>query len=136
MNKSLRYPDALLNYIDEQIKDDLMHYVMIDEVQLVPEFEDVLNSYLKITNVDVYATGSNAHFLSKDVITTFRGRSFEIKVYPLSFSEFFSAYSGSEKEAFDEYMTFGGMPQILSFNDPELKSEYLKIFIQKHIYAT
>ena len=103
-----------------------MHYVMIDEVQLVPEFEDVLNSYLKITNVDVYATGSNARFLSKDVITTFRGRSFEIKVYPLSFSEFFSAYSGSEKEAFDEYMTFGGMPQILSFNDPELKSEFLK----------
>ena len=125
-NKSLRDPDALLNYIDAQIKDDLMYYVMIDEVQLVPEFEDVLNSYLKITNVDVYATGSNARFLSKDVITTFRGRSFEIKVYPLSFSEFFSAYSGSEKEAFDEYMTFGGMPQILSFNDPELKSEYLK----------
>lgn len=125
-NKSLRDPDALLNYIDAQIKDDLMHYVMIDEVQLVPEFEDVLNSYLKITNVDVYATGSNARFLSKDVITTFRGRSFEIKVYPLSFSEFFSAYSGFEKEAFDEYITFGGMPQILSFNDPELKSEYLK----------
>ena len=125
-NKSLRDPDALLNYIDAQINDDLMHYVMIDEVQLVPEFEDVLNSYLKIPNVDVYATGSNARFLSKDVITTFRGRSFEIKVYPLSFSEFFSAYSGSEKGAFDAYMTFGGMPQILSFNDPELKSEYLK----------
>ena len=125
-NKSVRDPDALLNYIDAQINDDLMHYVMIDEVQLVPEFEDVLNSYLKIPNVDIYATGSNARFLSKDVITTFRGRSFEIKVYPLSFSEFFSAYSGSEKKAFDEYMTFGGMPQILSFIDPELKSEYLK----------
>lgn len=125
-NKALRDPDALLNYIDVQIKDDQMHYVMIDEVQLVPEFEDVLNSYLKIQNVDVYATGSNARFLSKDVITTFRGRSFEIKVYPLSFSEFFSAYQGTEKEAFDEFMTFGGMPQILSFENAELKSEYLK----------
>lgn len=125
-NKALRDPDALLNYIDAQIKDDRMHYVMIDEVQLVPEFEDVLNSYLKIQNVDVYATGSNARFLSKDVITTFRGRSFEIKVYPLSFSEFFSAYQGTEKEAFDEFMTFGGMPQILSFENAELKSEYLK----------
>lgn len=125
-NKALRDPDALLNYIDAQIKDDQIHYVMIDEVQLVPEFEDVLNSYLKIQNVDVYATGSNARFLSKDVITTFRGRSFEIKVYPLSFSEFFSAYQGTEKEAFDEFMTFGGMPQILSFENAELKSEYLK----------
>lgn len=125
-NKALRNPDALLNFIDSQIKDDSMHYVMIDEVQLVPEFEDVLNSYLKIPNVDVYATGSNARFLSKDVITTFRGRSFEIKVYPLSFREFFSVYQGSNKEAFDEYMTFGGMPQILSFSNPELKSEYLK----------
>ncbi len=125
-NKALRNPDALLNFIDSKIKDESMHYVMIDEVQLVPEFEDVLNSYLKIPNVDVYATGSNARFLSKDVITTFRGRSFEIKVYPLSFREFFSVYQGSEKEAFDEYMTFGGMPQILSFSNPELKSEYLK----------
>jgi hypothetical protein len=125
-NKPLRDPDALLNFIDSQIKDDLMHYVMIDEVQLVPEFEDVLNSYLKIPNVDVYATGSNARFLSKDIITTFRGRSFEVKVYPLNFREFFSCYSGSEKDALDEFMTFGGMPQILSFNNPELKSEYLK----------
>lgn len=125
-NKALRDPDALLNYIDAQIKDDQMHYVMIDEIQLVPEFEDVVNSYLKIQNVDVYATGSNARFLSKDVITTFRGRSFEIKVYPLNFSEFFSAYTGTEKEAFDEFMTFGGMPQILSFENAELKSEYLK----------
>ena len=125
-NKSLRNPDALLSHIDAQIKDDRMHYVMIDEVQLVPEFEDVLNSYLKLPNVDVYATGSNARFLSKDVITTFRGRSMEIKVYPLSFREFFSVYQGSKKEALDEYMTFGGMPQVISFNDPELKSEYLK----------
>ncbi len=125
-HKSLRNPDTLLEYIDSKIKDDAMHYVMIDEVQLVSEFEDVLNSYLKMPNVDIYATGSNAKFLSKDVITTFRGRSFEIKVYPLSFREFFSVYDNSKENAFDEYMTFGGMPQIMSFSNQELKSEYLK----------
>lgn len=125
-NKELRNPDALLDYIDSKIIDSKMYYIMIDEVQLVEEFEDVLNSYLKIPNVDVYATGSNAKFLSKDVITTFRGRSFEVKVYPLSFGEFFSVCSQSKNVALDEYMIFGGMPQIISFNTPELKSEYLK----------
>lgn len=125
-NKALRDPDALLAHIDSLVKDDSMHYVMIDEVQLVNEFEDVLNSYLKVLNVDVYATGSNAKFLSKDVITTFRGRSFEIKVYPLSFSEFFSAYNGAQENALDAYMTYGGMPQIMEFNNDELKSDYLK----------
>lgn len=125
-NKELRNPDVLIEYIDSKICDDKMHYVMIDEVQLVSEFEDVLNSYLKMPNVDVYATESNAKFLSKDVITTFRGRSIEIKVYPLSFREFFSAYGGQQEDAFDAYMTYGGMPQILEFNDEELKSEYLK----------
>lgn len=116
-NKELRNPDVLLEYIDSKINDDGMHYIMIDEVQLVSEFEDVLNSYLKMSNVDVYATGSNAKFLSKDVITTFRGRSIEIKVYPLSFREFFSAYGGQQEDALDAYMTYGGMPQILDFND-------------------
>lgn len=125
-NKELRNPDVLLEYIDSKINDDEMHYVMIDEVQLVSEFEDVLNSYLKMPNVDVYATGSNAKFLSKDVITTFRGRSIEIKVYPLSFREFFSAYDGQQEDALDAYMTYGGMPQILDFNDEGLKSDYLK----------
>lgn len=125
-NKELRNPDVLLEYIDSKINDDEMHYVMIDEVQLVSEFEDVLNSYLKMPNVDVYATGSNAKFLSKDVITTFRGRSIEIKVYPLSFREFFSAYGGQQENALDAYMTYGGMPQIMDFNDEGLKSDYLK----------
>lgn len=125
-NKELRKPDVLLEYIDSKINDDEMHYVMIDEVQLVSEFEDVLNSYLKMSNVDVYATGSNAKFLSKDVITTFRGRSIEIKVYPLSFREFFSAYDGQQESALDAYMTYGGMPQILDFNEEGLKSDYLK----------
>lgn len=125
-HKELRNPDVLLEYIDSKINDNEMHYVMIDEVQLVSEFEDVLNSYLKMPNVDVYATGSNAKFLSKDVITTFRGRSIEIKVYPLSFHEFFSAYDGQQEDALDAYMTYGGMPQILDFNDEGLKSDYLK----------
>lgn len=125
-NRELRNPDVLLEYIDSKINDDEMLYVMIDEVQLVSEFEDVLNSYLKMPNVDVYATGSNAKFLSKDVITTFRGRSIEIKVYPLSFREFFSAYDGQQEDALDAYMTYGGMPQILDFNDEGLKSDYLK----------
>lgn len=125
-HKELRNPDVLLEYIDSKINDNEMHYVMIDEVQLVSEFEDVLNSYLKMPNVDVYATGSNAKFLSKDVITTFRGRSIEIKVYPLSFHEFFSAYDGQQEDALDAYMTYGGMPQVLDFNDEGLKSDYLK----------
>lgn len=125
-NKALRNPDELLHHIDSQIKDNEMHYVMIDEVQLVDEFEDVLNSYLKMPNVDVYATGSNAKFLSKDVITAFRGRSIEIKVYPLSFKEFFSACNGTKEKALDIYATYGGMPQVLEFNDEELKSDYLK----------
>lgn len=125
-NKALRDPDALLAHIDSLVKDDAMHYVMIDEIQLVNEFEDVLNSYLKVPNVDVYATGSNAKFLSKDVITTFRGRSFEIKVHPLSFKEYFSVYKGSQENALDAYMIYGGMPQIMEFNNDELKSDYLK----------
>ena len=91
-NKNLRNPDALLEYIDTRIAKEGMHYVMLDEVQWVDEFEDVLNSYLKIPNVDVYVTGSNSKFLSSDVITEFRGRGDEIKVAPLSISEFFSVF--------------------------------------------
>lgn len=89
-NRKLRDPDNLLDYIDSRMKDNEMYYILIDEIQLVPEFEDVLNSYLKIKNADVYVTGSNARFLSKDVITTFRGRGEEIKVFPLSFKEYMS----------------------------------------------
>ena len=85
-NKELRDPDNLLAYIDSLIKDESMHYVMIDEIQHVAEFEDVLNSYLGMENVDVYVTGSNAKFLSKNVITTFRGRGDEVRIYPLSFA--------------------------------------------------
>lgn len=133
-NQDLRDPDALIAYIDSLIIDEKMHYVMIDEVQLVNEFEDVLNSYLKMPNVDVYATGSNARMLSKDIITTFRGRSIETKVYPLSFSEFYSVVNGDTKSALHEYMLYGGMPQVVSLPSEELKSEYLKnLFTQTYI---
>lgn len=125
-NKSLRDPDNLLAYIDSKMVDDSMYYIMIDEIQHVIEFEDVLNSYLKIMNADIYVTGSNARFLSKDVITTFRGRGDEIKVYPLCFREFMSTYSGSKEKGWDEYMTFGGMPQLLEYFSESKKSEYLK----------
>ena len=125
-NKVLRDPDNLMNYIDSKMKDSDMYYIMVDEIQHVAEFEDVLNSYLKIINADVYVTGSNARFLSKDVVTTFRGRGDEIRVFPLCFSEFMSVYEGSKERALDEYMTFGGMPQILEHTSESKKSEYLK----------
>ena len=125
-NKKLRDPDALLEHIDKQMKDRSMYYILLDEVQLVSEFEDVLNSYLSVANADVYVTGSNAKFLSKDVITEFRGRGDEVKIFPLSFSEFMSAYRGSVQQGLDEYMTYGGLPQILSLKTEEQKSSYLK----------
>lgn len=125
-NKKLRNPDSLLDYIDEKIVDKQMYYILLDEVQMVDEFVDVLNSYLDIPNVDVYVTGSNARFLSKDVITEFRGRGDEVKIYPLSFAEFMSTYNGSKQLGLDEFMTFGGLPLILSFKTEEQKSAYLK----------
>ena len=125
-NKKLRNPDTLLEYIDAQLIDQDMYYILLDEVQLVEEFEDVLNSYLDVPNADVYVTGSNARFLSKDVITEFRGRGDEVKIYPLSFAEFMSAFDGSNQLGLDEYMTFGGLPLILSYKTEEQKSAYLK----------
>ena len=125
-NKKLRNPDALLEYIDAQLIDQDMYYILLDEVQMVEEFEDVLNSYLDVPNADVYVTGSNARFLSKDVITEFRGRGDEVKIYPLSFAEFMSAFNGSNQLGLDEYMTFGGLPLILSYKTEEQKSAYLK----------
>ena len=125
-NKKLRNPDTLLEFIDGKFVDQQMHYILLDEVQLVDEFEDVLNSYLSVPNADVYVTGSNARFLSKDVITEFRGRGDEVKVYPLSFAEFMTAYDGSIQQGLDEYMTFGGLPLLLSHKTEEQKSAYLK----------
>ena len=133
-NRALRDPDALLEHIDSQMTDSKMYYILIDEVQLVSEFEDVLNSYLKIENADVYVTGSNARFLSKDVITTFRGRGEEIKVFPLSFKEFLPVCGKQMELAFQEYMTYGGLPQIVEYASPERKVEYLKaLFAETYI---
>lgn len=133
-NKKYRDPDTLLDFIDSQMMDSDQYYILIDEVQLVSEFEDVLNSFLKVGNADVYVTGSNARFLSKDVITTFRGRGEEIKIHPLSFREYISAKSGSVELLFEEYMTYGGLPQIVDYDSEERKADYLKaLFSETYI---
>ena len=130
-NKALRNPDALLKYIDSHMTDKQMYYILLDEVQHVDEFEDVLNSYLKIENADVYVTGSNSKFLSKDVITEFRGRGDEIKIAPLSFREFMSVFQGNREKALEEYMLYGGLPKVVTFASPEKKVEYLKGLFKK-----
>lgn len=130
-NKELRDPDAILKFIKESIKDREDYYIILDEVQYLDEFEDVLNSLLHIRNADVYVTGSNSKFLSSDVITQFRGRGDEIRVYPLSFSEYLSVYQGSQDEAWDDYLVYGGLPLILAMEEPEDKAEYLHSLFQK-----
>ena len=125
-NKALRDPDRMLEYVDSRVRDSGKYYIILDEVQLLGEFEDVLNSFLHMPNVDAYVTGSNSKFLSNDVITEFRGRGDEIRIYPLSFSEFFSAYGGTEEEAWNEYYTYGGLPAIASFDTSQKKMNYLK----------
>lgn len=130
-NKKLRDPDNLLAFIDSKIKDDDMHYIMIDEIQLVPEFEDVLNSYLNMPNADVYVTGSNARFLSSNVRTEFAGRGDEIRVHPLSFSEFNAAMGDDKTLNLREYMVYGGMPQVVLRKTEKEKSEVLKALFQR-----
>lgn len=125
-NRAMRNPDNLYAYVESRIIDNEMHYILLDEVQMLDNFEDVLNGFLKMRNVDIYVTGSNAKFLSKDIITEFRGRGFEVKMYPLSFSEYMSAYSGSVQAGFNEYMLYGGLPQILSYTSEEQKVRFLK----------
>src|SRR5574344_321621 len=134
-NKELRNPDSLLEHIDSKMKDNEMYYILIDEVQHVDEFEDVLNSYLKVKNADIYVTGSNSKFLSKDVITEFRGRGEEIKVSPLCFREFMSVFTGSREQALEEYLTYGGLPKVQSFKNDEDKISYLKSLFEK-VYLT
>ena len=130
-NKELRDPDALLRYIDSHMTDQQMYYILLDEVQHVNEFEDVLNSYLKIENADVYVTGSNSRFLSTDVITEFRGRGDEIKIAPLCFREFMSVYQGTKEKGLEEYMLYGGLPKVLGYPTVERKIEYLKSLFKK-----
>jgi predicted AAA+ superfamily ATPase len=130
-NKALRDPDNMLRYVKDRIVDSEQYYIILDEVQLLEEFEDVLNSFLHIKNADIYVTGSNSRFLSSDVITEFRGRGDEIHVYPLSFREFISVYDGSMEEAWDDYFNYGGLPLIMAMETAEDKVEYLNSLFQK-----
>ena len=109
-NKKYRDPDVILEYIESLITDDDQYYIMLDEVQMLNEFEEVLNSLLHISNADIYVTGSNSKFLSKDVITEFRGRGDEIHIYPLTFKEFMEAYDGDIYHGWAEYVIYGGLP--------------------------
>jgi predicted AAA+ superfamily ATPase len=126
LNKDLRNPDTMLHYVHNRIKDKELYYIIIDEVQLMDEFVDVLNSFRHIENADTYVTGSNSHFLSSDIPTEFRGRGETIHINPLSFSEFYSVKGGDKQEAWREYYTYGGLPLILSFDNEEKKINYLK----------
>lgn len=130
-NKQFRNPNILYPYLKNHIKGDGMNYVLLDEVQLLGEFESVLNSLVRMKNVDVYVTGSNARFLSKDVITEFRGRGDEIHMYPLSFAEFMSVYSGSKQDGWNEYRLYGGLPPILNIKSPEEKINFLKALFEE-----
>ena len=124
-NKKYLDPDVLDEYIRSLIVDKKMYYIILDEIQKVEDFESVLNGFLHIANADVYVTGSNSKFLSSDIVTEFRGRGDEVKVYPLSFKEFSEAYKGTENEAWKEYLIYGGMPYILTRKTDEEKSSYL-----------
>lgn len=122
-------------YIREKIKDNDTYYIFLDEVQFVDGFEKVLNGLNRLPNLDIYVTGSNSKFLSTDILTEFRGRGDEVRVYPLSFSEYVSAFDGSLDEAWNEYFTYGGMPVILSRKTDEQKSKYLNDLFEKVYFA-
>ena len=123
--KQYRNPEVCYAYVKSCLTDDKMYYLLLDEVQMMADFEDVLNGFLHIKNLDVYVTGSNSKFLSSDVVTEFRGRGNEIRVYPFSFAEYYSAVGGSWDEAWREYYTYGGMPQTLSMQSDDDKMKYL-----------
>ena len=140
-NKKYRDPDTILDYIESLIEDDEQYYIMLDEVQMLREFEEVLNSLLHIRNADIYVTGSNSKFLSKDVITEFRGRGDEIHIYPLTFKEFMEAYDGDMYHGWAEYVVYGGLPLTVTMKTEEqkinyltnlFKETYLKDIIERH----
>ena len=126
LNKNLRDPDVILQHIHERIVDDKLYYIILDEVQMIDEFTDVLNSLLHIRNADVYVTGSNSKFLSKDVVTEFRGRGDEIHLFPLSFAELYNALGGDKLELWKSYYTYGGLPGILELDGEKKKAAYLR----------
>ena len=125
-NKKYRDPEVLYPYVKEKLVDDQKYYILLDEVQLLGEFESVLNGFMRIPNVDVYVTGSNAKFLSKDIITEFRGRGDELHMNPLSFAEFMSVYDGNKYDGWKEYVLYGGLPPVALLPTPEQKIELLK----------
>lgn len=140
-NKKYRDPDTILDYIESLIEDDEQYYIMLDEVQMLQEFEEVLNSLLHIRNADIYVTGSNSKFLSKDVITEFIGRGDEIHIYPLTFKEFMEAYDGDMYRGWAEYVVYGGLPLTVTMKTEEqkisyltnlFKETYLKDIIERH----
>ena len=125
-NKKLRNPDALLEHIDKLMTDAEKYYILLDEVQLVCEFEDVLNSYLGVPNAEVYVTSSNAKFLSRDIITEFRGRGWEVRIHPLSFAEYYEVIGGEKAEALDQYYKYGGLPAVAGMKRAKDKQNYLR----------
>ena len=125
-NKDFRNPDYLLDWVDDRTKDEGQYYIIIDEVQRVEEFVDMLGTLVGKENADVYVTGSNSHFLSSDIATEFRGRGDEIHVWPLTFKEFMTAYEGDLVEGWQEYYTYGGLPKILSIKGDDKKATYLR----------
>ena len=125
-NEELRDPKVCFKYIKDAMKDDGKYYLLLDEVQFMPRFEEVLNSLLRMSNIDVYVTGSNSKFLSSDIVTEFRGRGDEIHVWPLSFAEFMSVYESSKEEGWAEYLMFGGLPQLLTQVGDDKKAEFLR----------
>ena len=130
-SKKYRDPEVLYPYLMERLTDDDMYYILLDEVQLLDDFESILNSLGRKKNVDVYVTGSNAKFLSKDIITEFRGRGDEVHMYPLTFSEFMSVYQGDKSEGWKEYVLFGGIPLVLGFETADQKSDFLKSLFEE-----
>lgn len=130
-NKRYRDPEVLFPYIMEKMSDERMYYVLLDEVQMLDNFESVLNSLGRKQNVDVYVTGSNAKFLSKDIITEFRGRGDEVHMYPLTFGEFMSVYDGDKQEGWRDYVLFGGIPLVLGFETADQKSDFLKSLFEE-----
>lgn len=125
-NKQYRDPAVLYPYIESRMQDDGMYYILLDEVQLLSEFESVLNGLIRKRNADVYVTGSNARFLSRDIITEFRGRGDELHIAPLSFSEFTEHYAGNRYDAWNDYVLYGGLPPVVLLQSPEQKTELLK----------
>ena len=125
-NKKYRDPEVLYPYVKAKLVDDQKYYILLDEVQLLGDFESVLNGFMRISNVDVYVTGSNAKFLSKDIITEFRGRGDELHMNPLSFAEFMSVYDGNKYDGWKEYVLYGGLPPVVLLPTPEQKIELLK----------